>query len=385
MQDLVERIRTAYEQEQKNPYIPQTADQLPLRYEDITPEWLTLAICQSVPDAKVESLTLGPVDTGTSNRRKIAITYNAAGRAAGLPEKVFCKASQDLFNRLTLASLGAIDSEIAFYTRYQQHVPKLEAPTCRYAFYDRESFNSLVILDDLSDRVEAFPTHETYINLAKAKSQMAILAELHARFHEHNGDGMTLVQGQASWPEFFAKVQAGGLEQASNAGFLEAKEVVPAELYARYEEIWPATVASVEEHNALPKTLIHSDVHLKNWYVLPDDQMGLSDWQCCAVGHWGRDLAYTISTALTTADRRAWEQELVRYYVEQLQARGLTDVTFAEAWTHYRKQLMTALVWWTVTLHPCEGMPDMQPRDITLDFIGRISTAIDDLNSLDLF
>jgi hypothetical protein len=31
------------------------------------------------------------------------------------------------------------------------------------------------------------------------------------------------------------------------------------------------------------------------------------------------------------------------------------------------------------------GMPDMQPRDVTLEFILRIATAIDDLESLDSF
>jgi hypothetical protein len=60
-------------------------------------------------------------------------------------------------------------------------------------------------------------------------------------------------------------------------------------------------------------------------------------------------------------------------------------VSFAEGWNIYRQQMMSALTWWTVTLTPPEGLPDMQPRDTTLEFIRRITTAIDDLDSLDAF
>ena len=55
---------------------------------------------------------------------------------------------------------------------------------------------------------------------------------------------------------------------------------------------------------------------------------------------------------------------------------------FDEAWMHYRQQLMTVLTWWAVTLTPPEGLPDMQPRDITLEFLRRITTAMDDVDTL---
>jgi hypothetical protein len=175
------------------------------------------------------------------------------------------------------------------------------------------------------------------------------------------------------------------MKEGSNQGFLDAEWVVPPQLYRRFDEIWPATAASVERHNQLPHTLAHGDVHLKNWYIAGNGQMGLSDWQCCHRGHWGRDFAYTISTALTIDDRRAWDKDLLRYYLERLRAAGGPKVEFNEAWLHYRQQLMSALTWWTVTLSPPAGMPDMQPKDITLEFIRRIATAIDDVDALASF
>ncbi|MEJ2459065.1 MAG: hypothetical protein P8Y58_13380 [Novosphingobium sp.] len=46
---------------------------------------------------------------------------------------------------------------------------------------------------------------------------------------------------------------------------------------------------------------------------------------------------------------------------------------------------MTVLAFWTNTLNPAPGMPDMQPRDSTLEFIRRITIAMDDLDTLDSF
>ncbi|MCY1562617.1 hypothetical protein D9M68_1000460 [compost metagenome] len=72
-------------------------------------------------------------------------------------------------------------------------------------------------------------------------------------------------------------------------------------------------------------------------------------------------------------------------YLDELHAAGGPQVSFDEGWNIYRQQLLSALTWWTVTLTPPPGLPDMQPRDTTLEFIRRISTAIDDLDSLDAF
>ena len=113
--------------------------------------------------------------------------------------------------------------------------------------------------------------------------------------------------------------------------------------------------------------------------------MGLSDWQCMCVGHWSRDIAYALSTGLATADRRAWEKDLIIHYLAELKANGGPETSFDEAWTQYRQQLFGALAWWTPVLSPNPDVPDMQPRDTSLEFIGRMTHAIDDLDALNSF
>jgi hypothetical protein len=113
--------------------------------------------------------------------------------------------------------------------------------------------------------------------------------------------------------------------------------------------------------------------------------MGLSDWQCAVRGHWSRDVAYAVSCALTVEDRRAWEDDLLAFYCEALRAEGGPRLDRDEAHLAYRRQMVTAMTWWTITINPAPGMPDMQPLDATKEFLKRIGTAMDDLSSLDAF
>ena len=113
--------------------------------------------------------------------------------------------------------------------------------------------------------------------------------------------------------------------------------------------------------------------------------MGVGDWQTLAIGHWSRDVAYCISAALTTENRRTSEKELLGYYLQKLGERGGPTTKFDEAWLLYRQQMFTALAFWTLTLTPSEQQPDMQPEHTTEVFLKRIATAVDDLDSLDSF
>lgn len=114
--------------------------------------------------------------------------------------------------------------------------------------------------------------------------------------------------------------------------------------------------------------------------------MGLNDWQTVSRGHWSRDLIYALSTSLTVENRRLWLPELLRYYHDQLQQASGRTIPFEGTLDECRRQLFTVLGFWTITINPAPGMPEiLQPSDITLEFLRRISTAIDDLDALDSF
>jgi len=384
MSEIYQRVVANFERDQAHPWVAVTADDLPLSYEAITDQWLTAVLCKAVPGAAVFSHRLSVIDDGSSNRRKIYLDYNDAGTVAGLPPALFCKATHGLTNRILCGISGGVHSETNFYLNIRPLL-NIEAPVTVHAKYDPDSFLSIIMLIDLSDSVSEFCSHRTVMTKARVESQMKLLAEMHGRGYTDQRVTKEMVT-LPSWQQYFRNTLDFGLQSGACNGFRDAEAVIPPRLFARSEEVWPATLASVALHDHLPVTLTHGDVHVKNWYVAGSGEMGLSDWQVTSRGHWCRDLAYTISTALTPEDRRAWEQDLIKFYLEKLAETGGPVLDFSQAWTLYRQQLPSVLAWWTVTLSPPPGMPaDAQPKDITLEFIRRITTAMDDLETLDAF
>jgi Phosphotransferase enzyme family len=356
---------------------------LPVSFDDITPQWLTGTLCRDHPEAEVLDYRMEFVEQGTTNRVRLHVDYDPGGEKAGLPTRLFCKASQGLANRISLGLSGAAEAEVNFYNNVRSFLD-IEAPRAVFANMDTTSFNSIVILVDLSDAVSEFCTHRTVVTRARIEDQLALLAKVHGA-----GYSDPRVRQQlslfATWVEYFTNTLAFGMREGSEEGFRRADDLIPPRLHKRHAEVWPATIAAVEVNHKLQPTLTHGDVHLKNWFITDTGRMGLSDWQCVSRGHWGRDFGYTIGTALTIEDRRAWERDLLDFYLDQLYAAGGPKVSFDEGWVHYRQQLMTALTWWTITYNPAPGMPDMQPIDTAREFVKRLATAIDDLESLDSF
>lgn len=383
MSNEIERVAGLFATEDLDSPVT-TRDEVPRSYAAITDAWLTDVLCRDHPGAQVTAHSFDERDDGSSNRRRIMLEYNAAGRSAGLPETVFCKAAETLNNRLVLGLSRAAQIEADFYNLVRPRL-EIEAPEGIYARFDPENFASLIMLHDLRDRGE-FCDDRTEVTRERAEQQIRTLANLHSRFY------MSPELGTASlpfitWPKWWERMMAASPDFADccDDAFGQCEDIMSARLFARRGEVWPATMRSVERHDHLPQTLIHCDVHLKNWYIAADGRMGLSDWQITSVGHWSRDLIYTMTTALTVENRRAWEKDLVELYLDLMAEGGVPREPIDQVWTSLRQQLMSALAFWTITLHPAEGMPDMQPLRTTREFLNRLLVAIDDHQSLDSF
>lgn len=130
--------------------------------------------------------------------------------------------------------------------------------------------------------------------------------------------------------------------------------------------------------------MLHNDVHPYNWYITGDRKMGLLDWQCICRGQWSRDLAYAMSSMLCIEDRRKWERDLLKLYIEKMYELTNESIDFDEAWLRYRQQVLGPLLFATLTYSPPAFAPkDMQPPEHVLELIIRFSQAIEDLESLD--
>ncbi|KAH7142204.1 kinase-like domain-containing protein [Dactylonectria macrodidyma] len=348
--DIIDLIRQCCEQESQDPPTPRKHGDIPVSYEAITTEWLTATLATQATGTFVKCFYLGPKDDGSSNRRRIQLEWDGIDRDK-MPTSVFCKAAHALENRIMLSNAGTY-SEVCFYN------------------------------NDMGDDA-TFCTHKTTLTKTQFAEQIQTLARLHGQFYQSKEPFFEQLVGYKD--RFENLIVSLDIEKVCGNGFKAAKSVVPPRLFARENEIWPATVQSVASNASLPQTIVHGDVHLGNWYIKSNSRMGLTDWQAMSRGHWSRDLAYVLGTGVPTETRRLWEHEMVQLYVSEFEKAGGPKTSVEEAWLQLRRQSFGALWYWTFTLTPSKIMPDMQSEETTLDFIGRICSLIDDHDALDAF
>ena len=360
------------------------------RFEDvpcspyaITAEWLTAVLCGKVPGAIVTNVEVKAASAGTHERHQLMVSYNEEGRRAGLPTSIFTKSLPSIVTRMIGGFNGTARVEGNFYTQIRPQL-EIEAPLCYHSAYDRRTFAAIHLLEDLvATKSATFCNHKTYVSRAMADDMIDLLASLHARFYGDRTLGERY-RWLASYPRWFTiGSEKMGTEYYTRKAFDAAAHVIPAEVIARRDDVWAATMRGLALHDSEPQGLIHSDVHIGNWYRTGAGQMGLCDWQCLSRGHWSRDFAYAVTTSLTPDNRRNWERDLLARYIERFAEKTGVKPDFDVSFQRYRQQIVHALAMWTITLCHSPLLPNMQPEDTTIAMIERITTAMADLDSLD--
>jgi aminoglycoside phosphotransferase (APT) family kinase protein len=358
-------------------------DDVPCTPYAVTPEWLTAVLCGKVPGAVVTQVEVKAASAGTHERHQLKVSYNEEGRRAGLPVSIFTKSLPSIVTRMIGGFNGTARVEGSFFTQIRPEL-EIEAPLCYHSAYDRRTFAAIHLLEDLvATKSATFCNHKTYVTRAMADDMIDLLASLHGRFY---GDP-TLAERYrwlASYPRWFTIGAAKmGTEYYTRKAFDAAAHVISAEVMSRRDDVWPATMRALALHDSEPQGLIHSDVHIGNWYRTGAGQMGLCDWQCLSRGHWTRDFAYAVTASLTPDNRRSWERELLARYIERFAEQTGVTPDFDLSFLRYRQQIVHALAMWTITLCHSPLLPNMQPEDTTLTMIERMTTAMADLDALD--
>ncbi len=162
---------------------PTTLREVPPGPEALTREWLTLALCDGVPGAEVTSFRFGDRHSGATARCHLTVEYNAAGRAAELPEHLFTKSTPTFTTRLLSAAVNLNEVETAFYTHLRPELD-IESPLGYYAGYDPLTERAFLLLEDVGrTRGAVFGTVLTRrLTKAQAEGVVEVLATLHARY-----------------------------------------------------------------------------------------------------------------------------------------------------------------------------------------------------------
>jgi len=381
----INRIARNVAWEQVSNARPTDLSRVPPSSEALTVEYLTAVLCEGYPGAKVTSVTLGAASSGSADRCAISVTYNSAGNQANLPTRLFHKCTKSFYTRLHLLRCENSANEIQFFNTIAPELD-FELPTSYRAELEPRSQRSSLILEDISNSKGAtFFTVGTPFLRSDIEGMLSILGSLHAKYWES-----PRLNSEFKWllyPSQFNKILEEGmeLEQLMGSGFERAKSVIPAQVADRKEQVWSAHRRAMEMSSRAPLTFLHGDPHLRNYYKTAAGVIGLADWQVTMKGAWSHDFDYTVITSLSIDQRRAWEKDLLAFYLKSLKSGGADSLAYEEAWEIYRRQTLYTFVGWLVTIGFGALQPNMQPASESLEIIRRAAAAVDDLATLSLW
>jgi hypothetical protein len=348
---------------------------LPLSFEGLTPDLLTRLLQRVAPGVAVESLAISNVTEGTGSRARLTLNYEPAGFDAGLPRTMWLKS---WFNELRSRHLtaGGIIGEIVFY-RFAKQLP-IRSVTAYYSGID-SSGQGLVLMGDLQSLKGRFLNADTPLDRDQACDALQQLARLHGAYWD-----LDRPAADTPWPEVANGGRLGHLlrnetivrlAQMMRQPHLEGE--IPAELLVEgvYEN---AMTRLLDLTSQGPHCLIHFDPHLANLALDAEGRVMLMDWQFFRMGHWSHDVSYLMGNSLEPENRRAWERDLIKYYLEQLALNGGCPPSFDEAWMLYAAgQAYGACAWISTRLA-------MQSIHTINTLLSRHLEAMRDLGTLQL-
>lgn len=358
------------------------ATDIPVRTSEVTREWLTTVLCAGCPDAAVESYEVREVSSGTSTRWRATVTYNGAGRNAGLPTALFAKTSLSWPQRLLLGTADVLAGEPGFYRHLRPHLA-IEAPHGYHGAVDPASGRSIALMEDVvATRRATFCTPQTPISRAEMEDLLANMAVWHGRYWDDPELDRHPFLGKT--PHTFVRNLArfARLRRRGRVGVHRARTVLPDAVVPLHDDLYGALWRALELNARGPRTLLHGDSHIGNAYRTHDGRMGFGDWQVVMRGGWAYDVSYTVATGLTVEDRRDWERDLLRFYLGRLDAAGGVAPDFDDAWLAYRQQMLWPYFGWLLSTGRSVIQPRFQPDSTNFGMLERTSNAIVDLDTL---
>lgn len=325
----------------------------PIDGEGVTVEYLNGLLqlsghAPSIAEVTIEeSRTYGDQMVSTAARVLFSVRYHD-GKAQEWPRHLMLKIART--DDDVMAPFYA--NEVAFYTQLRSALD-IEAPLSFGGHYDNETRHFALLMENLTSRGAQFPTVLEIVSINRLHRLLETLALLHARYWNSN-----LLRQELAWLGNALEGDVAHLLNDAAAPYIQHEidtQAFKSELVCKIgwsgKDLQEGTKALHRHQMSLDQCLVHGDTHLGNTYFLPDGQCGLLDWQLMGRGHPMHDVSYIIATALSIADRRVHERDLLRYYLDQLAANGVIDApSFNTSWAEYRRSMIwNVYVGWLTT------------------------------------
>jgi thiamine kinase-like enzyme len=337
---------------------------LPRTVEGLTPTWLTQVIGTRNPGIEVSSVNIEKIIWGTTTKVLVDVDleYKKGQGDNLIPRKLCIKGEFDARVREQLAGVTTTGTQIEAEF-YNELGPLSGVPLPRHWYGGSEPGMGILILDNLVIENASFgsPTEPWMPDLVS--KALDILARLHGatwgkRFPRftwlQNGSATVrqftehLLMTEMHWQEHFARSEVFKLPDA-----LADRQRALNGFHAlwRYDE-------------GKAQCVIHGDAHLGNTCVDAAGQPFFIDWAGACYNHWSFDISNFAIGALSIADRRATESDLLDHYLDRLALHGGPRIDHAVAWDDYRRHIMHGMLWMTLpsTMQSIENVHAMGER-----------------------
>jgi hypothetical protein len=349
---------------------------IPLEPADVTPEWLSTALRERFPSASVASVEVLEIHGGTNSNARLRVVYDTSCEtdARGeLPEIFFLKlppldpADRDRINRTGMGRREAL-----FYQSLAELVP-MRVPRPYVARFDEASGAFVLLIEDLDSTGCTTPDPVAALSFEQASLAMHDYAALHVRYEDK-----ARRECEAGWVErmpggsdFGSTMLQYGLEHHRDRlsdAFAELAELY-IERQSAIEEVW--------DRGAV--TVLQGDSHIGNLF---DDhgRVGFLDWGLIQLGTPLRDVGYFITMALSPANRRKHERELIELYLAERRELGGAPIAFDDAWLAHRVHASYCVpAACPLVLFPEDATPER--KRISAAFLERSEYVIEDLDA----
>lgn len=290
---------------------------IPRNAEEITPDWLSAALGQTVSACRTQRIGQDESFTGGSLIR-LGLEWAGSGGPSTIIAKLSAK--RPAFRK---ALAQANRREVGFYTSCATG-RDLPVPRYYYADFEPASGQSIALLEDFSQARSV--DFVKGCSLEDARLVITAMARIHA---EYWGVGAV----ETGWLPEFDFPQCWADYPAQLAQILPRQDL-PVWFRRLGDDLAEQPQRFVQLLGQGPQTCIHRDLQVDNVLFTPKGPIVL-DWQFTGRGNGGSDLGYFLISSLTPAQRRAGETDLVRHYHEKLLASDVSGFTLQDCQQNY--------------------------------------------------
>jgi aminoglycoside phosphotransferase (APT) family kinase protein len=309
--------------------------------------------------------------SATNQRVRIALSFAEAGSG---PPSLFVKLPPtDPAHREMISASGMGRRESQFYADIAASLD-LRVPRSYYAAFDEDG-DFVLLLEDLAAGGCEFSDGAWGVTADAAARALEELARFHARYQDP-----AVRSAAAPWlgapvnrrTDATAQRLRSVLDRhgdALTADYLAAGELY-VEHHGRLDEVW----------NAGPQTYIHGDLHIGNVF-LDGGRVGFIDWGLSRVSTPLRDVSYFLTMTVEPDERRSSERDLLKLYLDALDAAGGARIGFDEAWAVHRVQAGYTVLATFLAFMPSYATGD--GRSLGADLRRRAELALEDLDTVE--